>query len=197
MKDERFAIAGGGLKLMFIGTIVALFSFVPVIGGLAAIVGGIIALVGLVKTMNAAPGYKRAVIMLVLSIVAAVLMAVMAGVAAGGAILGSGGAAAGGLVGTLVLSLAVSVFGFLQVYFVCGATSGLLREIGEDQEASRGDLVWKLNAVCYIIAIVIAIVSVASAGLGGALNVVRTIVSLVANVIYIIFLYKSQQIMLA
>lgn len=196
MKDERHAIAGGGLKLMFIGQIVALFSIIPVIGGIAAIVGGIIALVGLIKTMNADPGYKKAVLMLVLGIVASIVAGLMAGVAVVGAVAGSGGAAAGGMIGVVIVSILASVFSFLQVYYVCNATSGLLRGLGEESEASRGDLVWKLNGLCYVIAIVITIVTFISAGLAGVLGVVSSIVSLVAGIIYIIFLYKSQQIML-
>lgn len=196
MKDERFSIAGNGLKLMFIGQLVALFSIVPLVGGLAAIVGAIISIVGLVKTIQADPGYKRALIMLVLGIASTVLMTVMAGVAAGGALMGSGGAAAGGLMGVLVLSLAASVFGFLQTYCVCTATSGLLREIDQEDEAARGDLVWKLNALCYLIGIVIAVVTFVSAGAAGFLGVVSKLVSLAAGVLYVIFLYKSHTIML-
>lgn len=197
MKDERYAIAGSGLKLMFIGELVALFSFVPVIGGLASLVGGILALVGLIKTMNADPGYKNAVIALVVTIILSVVSAVMAGVAVAGAAMGSGGAAAGGTILLLLCALVISVGSFLRVYFVCNATSGLLRGIGENGEADRGDLVWKLEGVCYLIAIVISIVSFVSAGLAGVLNVVSSVVSIVAGILYIIFLYKSQQIMLS
>ena len=185
--ETVYNIAGRGLKRMAIGQIVALVSIVvlliPVFGitGLIAMaVGGIMSIVGLWGAREAHEGYKRAFVMLIAGGVLSIL----------GTMAGDGG------VGTL-FDVLDSVAGMLQTYFVCTATSGLLREIGEEQEASRGDLVWKLNALCYIIAIVIAIVSVVSAGVGGALNVVRTIVSLVANVIYIIFLYKSQQIMLA
>lgn len=197
MKDQRYAIAGGGLKLMFIGEIVALFAIIPVIGSIAALAGGIIALVGLVKTRTADPLYGKAVIMLVLGIVAAVLAAILTSVAMGGAIMSSTGVTAGGLGGVMVVSILSSIFSFLQVYFVCNATSGLLRGIGEDYEASRGDLVWKLNAICYIASIIITIVTVVSVTLAGVLSMVSSIVGLIASVIYLIFLYKSQKIMLA
>ena len=197
MKDERFVIAGNGLKLMFIGTILGMLSFIPVIGGILAIVGWVISLVGLAKTTGAAPGYKNAIIMLVVQIVVSIIAGVMASMALGGAILGSGAAAVGGLAGVTILSIVSQVLAFLQTYFICTATSGLLREIGAEDVAVKGDMVWKLNALCYLIAIVVLILTMIVAPLAAVLDVVSVIVSLVADVLFVICLYQSQRVMLA
>lgn len=197
MKDERFTIAGNGLKLMFFGQLIAIFSFVPSIGNLLSMIGGITILVGLVKIRTATPGYKKAFIMMLLSIAGSVLMAVMAATALGSALSGNGGAAAGSLMLTLVLTAAVSVFSFLQIYFVCTSTSSLLREIGEDATASYGDLCWKLNAATYAVVILVLVVSIFSAGLGGVLNTISQLISLASGTLYIFFLYKSETAFLA
>lgn len=197
MKDERFTIAGRGLKLMFFGQLIAIFSFVPSIGNLLSMIGGITILVGLVKIRTATPGYKKAFIMMLLSMAGSVLMAVMAATALGSALSGNGGAAAGSLMLTLVLTAVVSVFGFLQIYFVCTSTSSLLREIGEDATASYGDLCWKLNAATYAVVILVLVVSIFSPGLGGVLNTISQLISLASGTLYIFFLYKSETAFLA
>ncbi len=197
MRDERFSIAGNGLKLMFIGQLAALCSFVPLVGGLAALIGGVISIVGLVKTIHADRGYQRALVMLVLSVAAGVLMVVMAAVAAGGAMFGSGAAAAGGIVAAGALTVAMSVFSFLQIYFVCAATSGLLREIGADAEASLGDLVWKLNALIYLIIIAVNLFLLLFPVASALLSLVNTLAGVAAGVLYVVFLYKSHTVMLA
>ena len=197
MKDEKIMIAGNGLKLMFIGEIVALFAVVPMVGGLAALAGGIIALVGLIKLRNSDEGYKKALIMLALVVAATIVGSIMAAVAVGGTIMSSGGAVGGGLPGVLVMSLAALVFGFLQTYLVCTTTSGLLRELGRDSEAAQGDLVWKLNAVSYAVSIISAIMTYAAVALASFLGIISGIVALVAGILYIIFLYKSYNAMLA
>lgn len=197
MKDERFIIAGNGLKLMFIGTILGMLSFIPALGGILAIAGWVISLVGLAKTTGAAPGYKTAMIMLVIQIVISIIAGVMAAAALGGVFLGSGAVAVGGFAGVTLLSVGSQILAFLQTYFVCTATSGLLREIGEESVAVKGDMVWKLNALCYLVAIVVLILAGLVASLAAGLDVVNVIVSLVADVLFVVFLYQSQRVMLA
>ena len=197
MKDERFLIAGNGLKLMFLGEVISLFSFVPLLGGLATIVGAVLAIIGLVKTIRADGGYQRALVMLVLTVACSVLMVVFGATAVIGAAFGSGSALAGGALAALVLGIGASVFSFLMTYFVCTTTSGLLREIGLEQEAGMGDLVWKLNALCYLLTILISVVSFLSSGAAGFLTIFSSLISLAAGIIYVVFLYKSYNLMLA
>ncbi len=197
MKDERYAIAGGGLKLMFIGTLISMFSFVPLIGGLLTLGGGITTLIGLIKTTSADPGYKKAVTMLILQIVATVALAITTAMAVGGAIGGSGGLAAGGLFLMLISSILMFVFAFMQTYHVCNTTSSLLRAVGEESIAANGDLVWKLNGLCYIISAIATVLAVFLTGLADLLSTLVTIISLVASILYVIFLYRSQQSMLS
>lgn len=197
MKDERYAVAGGGLKLMFIGSLIAMFSFVPLIGGLLSLGGGITALIGLIKTTSADPGYKKAVTMLILQIVSVLGVAITAGMAVGGAIGGSGGLAAGGLILMVIVSILMFVFAFLQTYHVCNTTSSLLRAVGEENIAANGDLVWKLNGICYIISAIATVLAVFLTGLANLLSTLVTIIGLIASVLYVIFLYRSQQSMLS
>lgn len=196
MKDERFFIAGRGLKLMLFGQITALLAILPMIGAPAGIVGAVITIIGLVMSLHAGRGYQRALVMAGLAAASAVLKPVMALVAASGMAVGSSGAAAWGMAGALLMGAAASVFQFLMVYFVCAATSGLLREIGQDREAERGGLVWKLNAVCCLVAVIIAVAAFTASGLPGSLNSLRRGTSLAAGILYIIFLYESYHLML-
>lgn len=83
------------------------------------------------------------------------------------------------------------------LFFICTATSGLLREIERDSDAALGDLVWKLNAVSYLAAVVITAVGIYSAVGDGLLNAVSGTVNLAAGTAYVYFLFKSHTALLA
>lgn len=184
--ETVYNIAGRGLKRMAVGQIVALVSIVvlliPVFGitGLIAMaVGGIMAIVGLWGAREAHEGYKRAFVMLVAGGVLSIL----------GTIAGDGG------VGTL-FDVLDSVAGMLQTYFVCTATSALLRELGYEDEARSGDMVWKANAGCYAVLIAVSVLALFAQTLALVLTIITGLVGVVIGIIYVVFLYKSQDLLL-
>ena len=196
--NANHTIAGAALRLMFLGQVVAvigmvvgLIPIVGAIGGLATLVGSIMALVGLIKAGPAHENYRKALWMIIGSIIVTVLATFLAGAAIVG---GSGGML---LLVVLVLPVAISVMGLLQVFFSCSATSALVRETGNEAVAAKGDTVFKLNAICYGAGIVLAILVFVSPGLAAIGGLVSSIVSIVAAVIYLIFLKESSELLSA
>ena len=184
--ESTYTIAGRGLKRMFTGEIVSMIGLVvlliPVFGitGLVAIlVGGIMAIVGLWGAREAHEGYKRAFVMLVAGGVLSIL----------GTIAGDGGA------GTL-FDVLDSIAGMLQTYFVCTATAALLRELGHGDEAHYGDLVWKANAGCYAVLIAVSVLALFAQTLALVLTIITGLVGIVIGIIYVVYLYKSQDLLL-
>ena len=191
MLDQRFAIAGDGLKWMFWGEILALFVIVPWIGTLAVVAGSVISIIGLVKTLRADRGYQRALVMLGLMVAVNILSLAAALLSAVGTVFGGVGAVFSGTVLLTVLGVAGTVFSFLRTYFVCTATSGLLRELGWDRDAYLGDLVWKLTAVCSLVSILLNLISFVSLSAAGFLDLFISLLSLAAGIVYLVFLYRS------
>lgn len=186
-------IAGKALKLMFIGALVALIAtalgMIPVISavsGIVALVGGVISLIGLIQAGPAHKLYGRAILMLILSVV---LSLVSGGLMVAAILAGSGAMMAL----AIVVLLGISIFGLLQIYFICSATSTLLREAGNETSAAKGDTVWKINAVCYIATGVLSVVSLVAPTTAGILGIITGIVSIVGSVIYVIFLKEGTE----
>lgn len=184
--ETAYNIAGRGLKRMFTGEVVALIGLVVLLipafgitGLVAVLVGGIMAIVGLWGAREAHENYRRAFVMLVAGGVLTIL----------GAIAGDGGA------GTL-FDVLDSIAGMFQVYFVCNATSELLRELGHEDEARSGDLVWKANAGCYAALIAVTVLALFAQTLALVLTIITGLVGIAIGVIYVVFLYKSQALLL-
>lgn len=177
--------AGAGLKKMFIASvgaiICAVLVIIPVINilaGIGAIVFGVLSLVGLYGAGKDIEGCKTAFTLTIVNLVISIV----------GALFGNG------FLGT-IFSVAGYVLSFLICYFVCTSVSTVMNQIGASDVAGKGELVWKINAVCYAILIVIAILSkipvlslIASVASVGVM-----IASLVASVFYMIFLNKSSK----
>lgn len=164
-----YRTAGDGLMLVFVGEIICIFSFLPLLGGILAIIGTVVELVGLHKAGTAADGYRTAftlsVIIIVVSFVG--LMVPFAGV-----------------IGR-ILSMVV-------LYLVCTTTADMLDGFDVDT-AERGRTVWKLCLGCTLVMVVCAVliyiplinilVAIAS--------VVTAIVALVSSILYLMFLYRA------
>ena len=175
--------AGAGLRKMFIAslgaiicTVLVIIPIVNIIAGIGAIVFGVLSLVGLYGAGKDIAGCKTAFTLTIVNLVISIV----------GALFGSG------FLGT-VFSIAGYVLSFLICYFVCTSVSEVMNQIGAADVASKGELVWKINAVCYAILVVVALlgripglVLVASLASIGVL-----IASLVASIFYMIFLNKS------
>lgn len=175
---EDYAIAGKGLRTLFWGQIVAIaslaLSLIPLLG-FVSLVGLVLALVGLNTAGSAHPGYKNALYMTVGNIILGILK-IFTPAALGG-----------------ILNVISSILSFLAVYYVCTASSMLLTAQGNETQASRGDLIWKLNALCTVVTIACSIlVYVPFVGmLAGLVAIISAVVGLVAGILYLMFLYNA------
>ncbi len=195
---EKYHVAGKALKLMFMGGVIGLVAtvmdLIPALSslsGIVTLVGGVMALIGLCQAGAAHKLYSRAVLMLILSVVCTL---VSGGVLAGGVISGSMAIVWLGA----VLLVGVTVFSLLQLYCVCGATSSLLREVGNEAVAAKGDAAWKINAVCYVVVIVGSVLVLLAPSMGGVMvSTLIGIVSIVGSVVYVLFLKEGHQVLSA
>ncbi len=188
---ENYAIAGSGMKKMFTAEVVAIASVVilliPILGWIVGLVGMIVgfvlSLTGLYAAGPAHANFKNAFTITIANIVVSIIKGFMGEDSFLGAILG-----------------AVSVaLGFLVVYFVCTAAAELLNEKGDAYQADRGTLIWKMYFVCAVIAIVCSVLAVIPiiGALAAVVALIASIVELVASILYMIFLYKASQSLLA
>ena len=126
-----YALAGKGLKTLFLSEIVGLIatvlSGVALVGSLAGLAGLILGLVGLHTASPTHPYFKNAFFTSVGNIVANFL----------GTLLGESGFFSG------ILSICSGILGLLTVYYVCMAASHLLSAKGDQACADKGGTVWK------------------------------------------------------
>lgn len=183
---NQFPNAGDGLKKMFIASlgaiicsVCAIIPLINLIAALAAIVFLVISLIGLNSLGKDIEDCKKAFILTIVRMVVSFFASLLSKVAVVGALL----------------DIADSVIALLVVYFVCIPVSKVLSQIGAADAANLGQTVWKLNLVCYVIAIVAGILAVipALAALVLVISIAVLIAGLVGLIMYTVFLYKSYQ----
>ena len=96
----------------------------------------------------------------------------------------------------VVILIAGYVIDFMVIYLVCTSVGGVLNSIGAIEITQKGEVAWKISAVCYVLLGLIAIAMMTPvfgflAGIIG--SIVVLVLSLVAEVCYMIFLSKSSQ----
>lgn len=179
---EKYQNAASGLKLLFIaqiGTIIcSVVSVIPVIGiigSIGALVFLVLNLVGLFRAGQDIAGCKTAFTLSIVNLIISLL-----------------GLIPVSLLQT-ILGLAGYVVSFLIVYQVCTSVAEVMKEMGAEDTASTGGMVWKINLVCYAAMFVISILSLIPIIniIAALLSFVVAIVSLVPLILYMIFLNKS------
>lgn len=165
----NYRTAGDGLMLVFIGEIICIFSFLPLLGLILAIIGTIIELAGLNKAGQTADGYRTA---FTVSVVVIVLTFV-------------------GLIVPFV-SVISRILSMVVLYIVCNTTADLLDPF-DWETARRGRTVWKLCLGCTIVMVVCAVLAIIPLIniLAAIAAVVTAIVSLVGGILYLMFLYRA------
>lgn len=161
---------GKGLSKLFIAEILAILSFIPLLGGILAIIALVLMLIGLNEASQAADGYRTAFTLSIASIVVEIL-------------------------GLFIpfMSLVGSILSFAVTYVVCTTTADILDWAGDPATAAKGRFVWKLYVVCTIIIVVCGVVAMIPglAVLAGLVLIPTVIASIVAGVQYLIFLYRA------
>lgn len=182
---ENFQNAGSGIKKMFIASVgaavCAVLMVIPIVNLLAIIgtfVFGIISLVGLYGAGKDIDGCQKAFMLTIINIVISVVS-----IPLGSGFLGA------------ILSIAEYVLNFMVVYLVCTSVGSVMNQIGALEAAQKGETVWKINAVCYGVMIVVAVLgNIPVLNILAAIaSIVVAIAALVAAVLYMIFLNKCSQ----
>lgn len=175
-------VAGKALRLVFLGAVIAaLGSFRaihPTVGGIAAILGAALVLYGLYTAVPAHPYYRLAMMMEVACIVISALQIIFKS----------------GLVGG-IFSILNTLAALLSTAFVCSATRSLLKDKGDGELAEQARLITLLYALCAAVSILCILVSwIPILNILADITVaITSIVMLAANVIKIIFYYKSSK----
>ena len=165
-----YTAAGRGLNKVFIGEILAILSFIPLIGLILALVGAIMILVGLNEASAAADSYRTAFWIDIAAIVVKVLAIFIS-----------------------PLGLVSSILSFVMAYLVCITTADILDETGDPATAAKGRFVWKLYVVCTVIIVVCSLLAlIPGVVILAALVMIPTVIAtLVAGIQYLIFLYRA------
>ena len=163
---------------MFIGSIAAivgtLFSGSSALIGLILIFfGGIFTLLGMYKAGQDAKTYRTA---LIIHVVRLVLNLVSGAVP---------------LLKT-ILEILSPVLGFAVVYLVCRTTVVLLRALERDRAARQGELTAKIYLVSAVVNVLSAL-GILPGIVGTVLMAIAVTVSVVSEIMYIIFLNKSSK----
>lgn len=174
-------LAGKGLYYVFWGVIALLagtiLAFVPLMGLVLLLAGIACQIYGYVIAAKSDTGYMNAVFCLAGNLAAVFLKG----------IIGTGLLAS--LLGVVssILSLAV-------VYFMC-QTTGRLLEADHPDLAVRAVMLWKLYLACTVVDVVCSVLGVIPLIdiLAGVLGWVVSLAAVVADVLYLIFLYQAQK----
>lgn len=178
---EMNTVAGGGLKKIFLGQLILVLSIplshIPLLGTACMIAGYVLSVIGLGAAAPAHQNYKYALYVVVAQILLSLL-----------------GTFGDGIIGSL-LGIAASGLALLNVYLVCTASAALLCASGNQTQARRGDLIWRLYAFCAVVAVLCGILSVIPiiGALAGPVGLVEGLISFVAGVLYLLFLYNASK----
>lgn len=181
MDSSNYAVAGRGLRTMFIGEIVMLISgfliLIPFVGIIGMIAGFVLEIMGLNTAGPVRESYRTALYVTIANAVVSLL----------GALTGGEGLLSG------LLSAAGTLLSLYVVYVVCTVSSQLLGEKGDVVQAKRGNDIWKVYAACTVIGIVCQVLAVIPLVnlLAAVVSVVAAIVLFVAGILYLIFLYNA------
>lgn len=182
---ENYQNAGAGLKKMFIAsvgtvicTVLAIVPIVQIIAAIGIVVFAVLSMVGLYGAGKDIEGCKKAFTLTIANLVVSIV----------GAFLKPGFLAT-------IVSIVGYVLSFMVVYLVCSSVSEVMNRIGAADVAQKGETVWKINAGCYGVLVVVAILAMIPVlnVIAGVAAIIVAIVSLVALILYMIFLNKSSQ----
>lgn len=163
-----------GLDLMFAAEIAALFALIPVLGVVAAIASLVMGIMGLVKCAKVNTGYLTTLFAHVVGMACAIVPL------------------------NPITGLVSTVCAFISAYFVCTATDEVIVAEGLYQsQRLKGSTVWKLHLGCDLALLACTLLAYSPllnilAGIG-AIGVL--IATLAADILYVVFLYRSSKLL--
>lgn len=186
---SNYPNSGKGLKNMYdaqIGSLIcavlALIPLINVLAAIGAIVFTVVSLVGIRAVGRDIPECKTAF-----------------GLTIGGLVVNIFGTIAGVFLGTTVstiITIAGSLISLAALYYICNSVAAVLRSLGEDEAARKGDKAWKITLWTTILSVVSSLlVLIPVIGIVGTiLALIAAILSIIATVFYIIFLNKAYKV---
>jgi hypothetical protein len=179
---KTYPNAAQGLKLLFIGEIVAIIgailSLVPVLGPILMVASEVLILLGLYKAGADDQGYHTAFIISIANLVVGILNIFVSGVFSS------------------ILTIGSTILSLMVVYYVVTTTGNLGHSIGNEELEAKGKTVWTLYLICAIASVVITLISLIpllGPLAGGVLGVIVAIIQIIAYILYLIFLSKASQ----
>lgn len=177
---SRYRIASKGLRIMFVGELVALVSIpvmliLPFWGNLVVIVGGIIFMVGLYKAGEAHSDYRTVFTWKLLGILLSLLKIFLKNTLV-----------------ALLLEIVGVALSCAACYFICTASAELLNEKEKYELAQRADKLYKIYIGCYIVSIVCTLLGLIP-GLSEIVyvaTIITALISLVVGILIVVF-YNS------
>ncbi len=173
-----YSHAANGLKKLFMAQIISIIATVltripslSVISMIGNILCLILSVVGLYEASMDHSGFRTALIFSVVNIIISLFTS------------------GGGWLST-IMTIVSSILSLASLYYVCHTASYLLRNLGEHTIAANGDTVWNINLTCTVAAVICAILAVVPLIniLAALASVIIVVVSLVAGIMYMIFL---------
>ncbi len=181
MKKYPNAVAGLKLVLLgelagIVGSVLGLIHVLDLVAAIIILLGGIAILLGLFKASADDEGYRTALMLSLANIVIAFV----------GNVLKSHTA-------SVVLGIVATVIQLGVIFFVCNTTSNLLHSANQEAVSKLGTLIWKVNVLCVVAAVIINVLSVIPVLrlLAIPLSILLVVVQLVADAAYILFLYQA------
>ena len=185
---RQYPNAAEGLRLMFIGQILAIVSvvllWVPFVGALLSLAAIVAVLAGIYKAGMDDENYRGALAFAAVNLLISLVFSVLQVMQISGLLAD-------------VLDVASDILSLLMVYVVCNTTSNLLHSLGNETLSQRGQTIIKIYAVCTVISIVcrvlgiIPIINIAAK----LVSVVAALVQLVGGIMFILFLYSSSKVL--
>lgn len=166
---------GKGMYFMFIGAIIELFSFIPLVGWIILLASAAVSLYGLVIAGKGHENFKFALYCTVVNMVIAVI---------------------NHFISSTILSIAAMILSMMVIYFVCSAAAALLIGL-DDKQSEMGTRIWKLYLICTLIMIICDLLIWMLPLIAGTIMVLVGIVGLIATILYLIFLYQAQKVLQA
>lgn len=175
--------AGAGIKKMYIasmGTLIcAVLLIIPVLNILAAIaalVFLILSMIGLNQAGRDIDGCRSAFGLTIVNLIVSVI----------------GGLFQSGFM-HVIIQVAGYVISFMVTYLVCTSVGDVMSRNGDADAAHSGEIAWKINAVCYVVMILVVFAMMfpvfgIATSIAGALFVL--IPSVISAVFYMLFLGK-------
>ncbi len=190
-------IIAKGLGLIFLGNILLILAIIPIIGWLISLGGLVLTFIGLGQISRFSESYKKAFVYSMFNIpvvfIASILSLISDAYSVANVLTGGGGFDIVGFIATLleILSVAMS---FAVMYYICVSTA---KFVGNALWKYKSATVYKVYGAIYAIDIFVIAVAVIPfiSIIAYPLSLVTFVLNIVGTVLYLVFLYKSKEIL--